>query len=178
MPLPAPFWACLALFIAVAVACRKWPTLALWGAVCAFCAVYQALLRWLPSEYPIVLADSILFALPSVVLARACGASEGRAIMVALVVPISIAFDFDPFVRTSMLTFGVVVAQGSSALLGIRDEIRSDKPNLSRRVAVAIAAVGVLGLGFVDVWPDVSLTTACAHAFALMVYFLYENVEK
>lgn len=77
-----------------------------------------------------------------------------------------------------MLTFGVVVAQGSSALLGLRDEIRSDKPNLSRRVAVAIAAVGVLGLAFVDAWPDVALTSACAHAFACMVYFLYENGEK
>jgi hypothetical protein len=178
MPLPAPFWACLALFLAVGITCRKWPALSLWGAVCAFCAVGQALLRWLPSEHPIVLADSILFVLPSIVLARACGATERRALLVGLVVPVSVAFDFDPFVRSSMLTFGVALAQGSSALLGLRDEIQSDKPNLSRRIAIAIAAVGVLGIGFVDAWPNVAWTAVAAHAFACFIYLAHENRKK
>lgn len=177
MPLPAAYWACLALLILTGMLCRSWPALSLYGATAAFCAVGQALLRFMPSDPLIVFADSVLFVLPTVVLVRACGVSEESAIFIGLIVPLALGVDerIGADIRSTLLVIGVGTVQGFAALRAIRNEARSEARTTSRWVAVCIAAIGVLGLAFCASWIDVAWTSVAAHAFACIVYLADEQ---
>jgi hypothetical protein len=177
MRIHAAYWACIAFFALTGMLCRRWPLLSLYGALGAFCAVYQVVLALLPYDPLIVLADTILFVLPSVVLARACGASPHRSLSVGLLVPIAMYADreFGYDIRALLLIVGVSCAQGMSALIGIRDEIRTTESIRGRWAAVVVAAVGVLGIGFVQFWPDVAWTGVAAHAFVCIAYLANEE---
>lgn len=156
--------------------CRRWSFLALYGATAALCAIGQAVLVRLPAVPEILFADSILFVLPSVVLAKACGASDARASSIFLVVPCAMWIgNPDPHVRSLLLTLGVGAAQGMSALLGMRNEIRERRSSPARWAAICIAIVGVVDLGFVDVWSDIAWTGVTAHAFVCIAYLVDEQ---
>lgn len=179
MLLPVSYWACLALFIFTGIFCRRWPLLALYGAVSAFCVVGQALLSPLPPEQEVLFADAILFVLPSIVLARACGVSELWSIRVMLIAPFAINVDilYGSTARAKCLILWVATAQSISACVGLAEELRQTDRSLERRAATCIAIVGLLGLGFVDVWDDVAWTGVAAHVFACLAYFVHQKTQ-
>lgn len=179
MHLPPPFWACIALLTLTGMLCRRWPLLSLYGAVGAFCGVVQAYLIDFPSMPEVVVADSILFALPTVVLVRACGMSDAFSASTLAIVPISFIVGrlFGPDAYAFSMIVGVGAAQGFAAVRGALAETRSPDRSLSRWAAVCIAAIGPLGLGFVHVWSEVAWTGVAAHAFACLAYLVHDEPE-
>lgn len=180
MPIPVSFWALFISASVVAIVCRRWPLLALYAALAVFCNVFRAHLVSLPVASEIVFADAVLFVLPSVALARACGASEARsasALHVATVAILSGSM-FDSEVRSKIAILGVAFVQGSSACIGLSQELQEADPSLERRTATCIAIVGLLGLGFTDIWDDVAWTGVAAYAFACLAYFVHEHEKK
>lgn len=176
-PLPASYWTALALSILTGMLCRRWPLLSLHGAVAALCAVGQALVLRLPADPAVLLADSILFVLPSIVLVHACGMSEKLSISVYAIVPFAVVVGetFGSEMRGLLSTIGIGSIQGFAAVFGTNREIRSERKSVERWVAVTLSAVGILGLGFSEIWTDVAWTAAAAHAFACVAYLVDEQ---
>lgn len=160
--------------------CRHWSKLALCGAVAAFCEVFRAHLLPLPVTSEIVFVDAVLFVLPSVALARACGASEAQSASVLHVATVSILSGsmFDGEVRSKLAILGVAFVQGASACIGLSQELQEVDPSLERRAATCIAIIGLLGLGFTDIWDDVAWTGVAAYAFACLAYLVHEQPEQ
>lgn len=179
MPIPATFWPLLAARALVALLCPRWPAVALYAAVAALCEVGRGFVLASPYRGPfIVFVDTVLFVLPSVVLARACGASERRCALVLLAIPLSLLAGLEsPELRRTVLPFAVAVVQGASTALGIVLEIRADRPSWERRAAVVLAAVGVLGSSLVGAWRDVAAAGAAAYAFVLLAYGVHRLRE-
>lgn len=179
MPLPATFWALLGLRSLVAFFCPRWPRVAFYAALAAHCVVMRAFLLSLPNYRAVIAADALLFVLPSIALAEACGVGPRRRSLVLLVVPLSLAAGaLGPEWRRLALVLGTSFVQGASAAVGIREEFRGGPPSWERRAAVVLAAVGVLGGGLVRIWEDVAAAGAAAYAFVLFAYAVQRLREK
>jgi hypothetical protein len=179
MPLPATFWACLAARVLVGAGCSRWPAVALYAACAAFCDVFRAVLLVLPDDPVVVFVDVLFFVLPSLVLARACGASELRSSLILLAIPAALLAGVEnPELRQRILPFAVAAAQGASAALGVVMEIRAERPSWERRAAVVLAAVGVFGSKLIDVWADVAAAGTAAYAFVLLAYCFHRLREN
>lgn len=179
MTLPWSWWFLVASCCLMGTVCRRWPKLALCGALAAFCEVFRAHLLPLPVTSEIVFVDAVLFVLPSVALARACGASEVQSASVLHVATVSILSGsmFDGDVRSKLAILGVAFVQGASACVGVSQELQEVDPSLERRAATCIAIIGPLGFGFVHVWSDVAWTGVAAHAFACVAYLVHDHPE-
>lgn len=172
MNIHASFWAYIASLVVMGIVCRRWPSVALFGALSAFGGILQAHLIPLPCDPLVVFADSILFALPTVALVRACGLTDEGSIVFGAIVPLAMGVDerFGSDLRCTLLILGVGAAQGFAGVLGLHAEMKAKKSNLERRAAICLSFVGVLGLLFVDVWHDVAWCGVAAHAFACLAY--------
>lgn len=180
MHLPTSFWACLFFLILTGLLCRKWPRVALYGAVSALCVIGQVLLRQLPSEPSLLLADALLFVLPSMALASACGMKDRIAVSIPALSLIAIVL-CDPKwtdIRQKLLVLGVALAQSLAAVSALSDEICMIDRSLERRAAMCVAFIGLLDLGFVEIWDDVAWTGVAAHAFACLAYFVHQKEQK
>jgi hypothetical protein len=139
----------------------------------------QVLLWKLPSDDWIVLADSILFVLPTLPLVVACGWSELRGTIVFALVPIAIGIHLQcgSEARSIALPIMVATVQGAAAISGIAS--KSWKPRIEfgtqRWAATCIAAIGLVGIGFSPAWADVAWTGVAAHAFACLAYLAEEQ---
>lgn len=180
MKIHASFWVYFASLLALGIVCRRWPSVALFGALNAFCTVLQAHLIPLPYDPPIVLADSILFVLPTAALVRACGMSEGMSIVVGMFAPLAMGIDerLGSEARYALLVVGIGATQGFAGTFAMRNEMRSEKPDRERRAAICLSFVGVLGLLFVGIWHDVAWCGSAAHAFVCLAYLAHEKREK
>lgn len=177
MTLPLSYWAAIAFCVLLGLLCRRWSGVALYGATAAFCDVFRALVAGLPSETAIIFADSVLFVLPTVPLARACGTEEIDSVAYLVLVPLLIVVGevAGSDVRASTMIAVVAGIQGWSAVVGFHGEMRSADRSLSRWAATCIASIGLLGVGFADTWNDVAWTGVAAHAFACVAYLLDEH---
>jgi hypothetical protein len=180
MSLPASYWALVGVGVSAGLLCRKWPTLALYAALATFCNVFRAHLIPLPSDPEIAFADAVLFVLPTVALARACGVSELWSIRMIVLAPfaVNVGILYGSDARAKCLVLWVAAAQGASACVGLAEELRHVDRSLERRAATCIAIIGLLGLGFVDVWDDVAWTGVAAHAFACLAYFVHQQPQQ
>lgn len=123
-------------------------------------------------------ADAVLFAAPTALLARACGA--GPAVVSSVVLVPALAFlggSSSPELRRQTLALGIVLVQGISAVAGISEEARGPR-SWERRAAVVLAGAAVLSAFFLRSWADVAAAGAAVHVFVLGAYLRHGRREN
>jgi hypothetical membrane protein len=132
-----------------------------------------------PNTFDVLMLDALLFVLPSCYLARACGVSKKQSEAVLVVYALALLVGaFSPDLRRLVLIFGVMLAQGASAAIGVVLELRAKSPLWERRAAVVLAALAVFGGLFVRRWEHVAAIGAAGHAFVLLAYLIQRAREN
>ena len=168
--------AALLVFIAYCMAraasffvCKEWRLVRLVASVSLACDLARLGMLLLPDAPVVIVADSVLCIMPSVVLAAACGGSSLCAFAV-LLAPVLLTMSVDD--RTKAIVLIVVGLHSYAAAAGLVSETSTLIPSWDKRACVALALCGIGAGLFSAVWAESNALSVAAYMLASVLYLV------
>jgi len=166
------FLAYLAARAALFFLAKEWRMLRVVAAVSIACDLARLGMMVLPSAPIVVVTDTALCILPSVMLAISCGGSSLCGLVLLASAPLA-AMTVDD--RTKSVVLAVVALHAYAAAAGLIAETSTIVPSWDKRACSALALCGIVAGLLSAVWADANALSVGAYSFACCLYLVHRK---
>ena len=169
------FFAYLAARAALFLLAKEWRMLRVVAAVSIACDLARLGMIVLPSAPIVVVTDTALCILPSVMLAISCGGSSLCGLVLLASAPLA-AMTIDD--RTKSVVLAVVALHAYAAAAGLIAETSTIVPSWDRRACVALALCGIGSGLFSADWAESNILSVSAYMLSCAFYLIHRHRSK
>lgn len=153
--------------------CKEWRLVRLVAAVSLACDLSRLGMLLLPSAPVVIVVDSALCIIPSVVLVTASGGSSLAAFSI-LFAPALVTMGVDD--RTKALVLIIASMHAYAAAAGLVSETSTPLPSWDKRACAALAMCGLAACAFSATWANSNALSIAAYVLTSALYVVQRRL--